>query len=111
MDNNISNERVIFFNNYATFCNILKHEDSLLPHLVETNIISADDQYEIKSKTVADKGPTLLRHISGPLEGGRTDGFYSFLDVMINHGKLDTQEFATRIKDECLSKSSSKLRA
>jgi len=108
MDSSISSEKEIFRKNYAKFCSILKHDDSLLPHLVEKQIISADDIDEIKSKIVADKGPTLLKHISGPLEVGCTQGFYSFLDVMINHGKLDSQEFARKIKDECLSNSSSK---
>ena len=101
MADNLTTEKV-FRKNYATFCNILKCEDGLLPYLVEKQIISYDDVDDIKSKTVAEKGPTLLRHISGPLEAGHTYGLKCLLDIMINHGKPDTQKFAIRIKRECL---------
>ena len=87
----------IFKNNYADFCNILKYEDGLLPHLVDKGIISTDDVDEVRSKSVIQKGSTLLRHISGPLETGRTRGFYGLLEVMREHGKPDTQKFAREI--------------
>ena len=97
-----SSEKDIFRKNYATFCNVLKQEDGLLPYLVEKNIISWDDLDEIKSKNTAEKGPTLLKHISSALEINHTQGFYELLEIMINHGSMDTQEFAKRIKHECL---------
>ena len=96
-------EKEIFTKNYATFCNVLKHEDGLLPYLVEKNIISQDNLDEIQSKNTSEKGPTLLKHISGPLEINHTQGFYGLLEVMINHGKVDTQEFARKIRNECQS--------
>ena len=98
-----SSEKEIFRKNYDKFCNVLKHEDGLLPHLVEKGIISWDDLDEIKSKNTSEKGPTLLKHISGPLDIDHTQGFYGLLEIMINHGKVDTQEFARKIKYECLS--------
>ena len=98
-----SSEKEIFRKNYAKFCDVLKHEDGLLPYLVEKGIISWDDLDEIKSKNIAEKGPTLLKHISSPLDIDHTQGFYGLLEVMINHGKVDTQEFARKIKYECLS--------
>ena len=98
-----SSEKEIFRKNYAKFCDVLKHEDGLLPHLVEKDIISWDDLDEIKSKSAAEKGPTLLKHISSPLKIDHTQGFYGLLEIMINHGKVDTQEFARKIKYDCLS--------
>ena len=95
-----SSEKKIIRKNYAKFCDILKHEDGLLLHLVEKGIISWDDLDEINT---AEKEPTLLKHISGPLEINHTQGFYGLLEIMINHGKVDTQEFARKIKYECLS--------
>ena len=109
MANNPSSEKEIFRKNYARFCNVLKHEDDLLPYLVEKNIISWDNLDEIKAKSAAEKGPTLLRHISSPLEVDQTHGFYGLLDIMINYGKMDTQEFARKIKHECLSSSNGKF--
>ena len=79
----------------------MKQEDGLHPHLVEKQIISADDLADIRSAKVVEKGPTLLRHISGPLQAGQTKGFYRLLEVMREHGKLDTQEFAKRIEHKC----------
>ena len=99
-----SSEKEIFRKNYATFCNVLKHEDGLLPYLVEKNIISQDnDLDEIQSKNTSEKGPTLLKHISSSLENDHTQGFYGLLEIMINHGKVDTQKLARKIKYECLS--------
>ena len=104
-NNSPSSEKDIFRKNYAMFCNVLKHEDRILLYLVEKGIISWDDLDEIRSKNTAEKGPTLLKHISSPLEINHTQGFYGLLEVMINHGKIYTQEFARKIKHECLSSS------
>ena len=94
-------EKEIFRKNYTKFCNILKHEDSLHPYLVEKQIILEDDLVEIRSKPPAEKGPTLLRHISGPLQAGQSHGFYTLIKIMRKCGKPDTQEFARGIKREC----------
>ena len=94
-------ESEIFTKNYSNFCDILKNEDSLLPKLVDKSIISFDDIDEIKSKPAGEKGPTLLKHISGPLKAGHTTGFYGLLGVMETNGKPDTQKFARKIKKEC----------
>ena len=96
-------EKEVFRRNYASFCDILKHEDSLHTHLVGKNIISPDELENIRSKSVAEKGPTLLRHISGPLDAGHTDGFYGLLEIMREYGKPDTQEFSKNIKHKCQS--------
>ena len=102
-NNNPSSEKEIFRKNYARFCNVLKHENDLLPYLVENNIISWDNLDEIKSKGAAEKGSTLLRYISSSLEIDQTHGFYGLLDIMINYGKMETKELARKIKLECLS--------
>ena len=101
MASKIPSEREIFTKNYSNFCGILKNEDSLLPNLVDKHIITFDDIDEVKSKPAGEKGPTLLKHISGPLEAGHTDGFYGLLEIMETHGKPDTQKFARGIRKEC----------
>ena len=104
-----SSEKEIFKKNYARFCDVLEHEDNLLPYLVENNIISWDILDEIKSESAAEKGPTLLRYVSSRLEIDQTHEFYGLLDIMINYGKMDAQEFARKIKQECLSSSNGKF--
>ena len=94
-------EKEIFRRNYTRFCDILKHENTLHPDLVVKDIISPDDLDEIRSKSVVEKGPTLLRHITGPLDAGSTYGFYGLLDIMKNRGKPDTQKFASDIERQC----------
>lgn len=94
-------EKDVFQKNFANFCNILKQEDDLHPHLVDKKIISLDDLGEIRSKSPVEKGPTLLRHISGPLQAGHTHGFYGLLEVMRKWGKPDTQKFAESIECKC----------
>ena len=101
-----NDEKEIFRRNYGNFCDTLKHEDSLHPRLVGKGIISPDDLDEIRSKPVAEKGTTLLRHISGPLDAGHTQGFHELLEIMRNHGKPDTQKFARDIKRQCQPNSS-----
>jgi len=64
-------------------------------------IISRDDEDEIRSKPSVEKGFTLLKHISGPLESGHTHGFYGLLEIMRDYGKPDTQDFAGKILCEC----------
>jgi len=68
---------------------------------VEKEIISSNDEDEIRSKPPAEKGFTLLRHISGPLEAGHTHGFYGLLEIMRDYGKPDTQDFAGKILCKC----------
>jgi len=101
MATNTSIEMKVFRNNYANFCNILKRETTLLPYLVEKEIISKDEEDEIRSKPSAEKGSTLLGHISGPLEAGHTHGFRELLEIMRKYGKLDTKNFARKISREC----------
>ena len=101
MASKIPSEREIFTKNYSKFCGILKNEDSLLPYLVDKEIISFDDIDEVKNKPAGEKGPTLLKHISGPLVTDHTDGFYGLLEIMEAHGKPDTQKFAKSIRKEC----------
>ena len=98
-------EKEVFRKNYATFCDIVKHEDSLHTHLVGKGVISPDDLDVIRSKSAAERGPTLLRHISGPLDAGHTHAFYGLLEIMQSHGKPDTQQFARDITRKCQPKS------
>lgn len=107
--NNSPTEWEIFTKNYADFCDILQHEDELLPQLVNKGIILINDLEDIKSKNIFEKGSTLLKHISGPLKTGHTDGFYVLLEVMKNHGKLDTKKFAKKIMQGCPKDGNSKL--
>ena len=105
----MSREKEIFTENYATFCNILRDEDSLLPHFVGKKFISLEDETAIRSQPYTAKAPTLLRHISSPLESGYTKGFYDLLDIMIDHGKPHTKDFAEKIKHQCSNYSDGEL--
>ena len=98
---NVCIEKKIFTQNFSSFCDILKHEDGLLSKMVDKKLITLDDRDEIIAKPAVEKGPTLLRNISGPLEANHTQGFYVLLDIMKTHGKPDTQTFATKIVNEC----------
>lgn len=43
----------------------------------------------------------MLKHISGPLGAGHTNGFYQLLEIMETHGKPDTKRFSREIRKEC----------
>ena len=105
----MSKEKEIFTKNFAKFCNILRDEDSLLPHFVEKQIISVGDLTDIRSKPYTDKASTLLRHISSPLDIGYTKGFYDLLDIMIDYGRPHTKDFAEKIKHQCSNYSDGEL--
>ena len=96
----MSREKKILIKNYAEFCNILKVEDNLLPHLVGKEIISIENEHEIRSKPCNEKASSLLKHITTPLGIGYSQGFYDLLDIMINYGKPHTEVFARKISQE-----------
>ena len=93
-------EKMVFTKNYGKFCDFLKHEVTLLPKFVEERIISGDHEEVIRNTAVTQRGQALLAHISGPLDGGQTGGFYIMLEIMKQHGKPDTQEFVNSIELE-----------
>ena len=101
MARKVPTEKEIFTRNYSKFCDILKNEDGLLSNLVDKGIIKFDDMDEIRNKPAKEKGGNLLKHISGPLEAGFTDGFYQLIEIMETHGKPDTQKLARKIRKEC----------
>ena len=87
-------EKQVFTNNYGRFCDILKNEDSLLDKFVEKKIISYNQAVVLRDAPITRKGQDFLINISGPLDGGQTKGFYIMLEIMKEHGRIGTQDFA-----------------
>ncbi|XP_065894803.1 uncharacterized protein [Dysidea avara] len=93
-------EYEILMANYSKFCDILKTELELLPKFVQDNIITADRSQDIPSIPTAQKGVAILTSITGPVQSGQTEGFYAMIRIMKEHGKTDTQVFASMIERE-----------
>ena len=86
--------------NYAKLISTLTDIDSLLAHFVESDIIGYQEERDILAqKTQSDKVRSLLSHISGPLEGDDTKGFYKLLDIMKSKGKQATKDLAINMED------------
>ena len=91
----------IFRKHYAQMCDVLKTEDGLLKYFVSANLITYDDESDIMDQPLAQKGSILLKHFSGPVSNGYTDGFLTMLNIMQSHGKATAQELANTILLEC----------
>ena len=90
----------MFTRNYGKFCDILKNEDGLLDKFVEKKIISYDQAVVLRDAPITRKGQDFLINISGPLDGGQTKGFYIMLEIMKEHGRIGTQDFAADIEQQ-----------
>ena len=92
----------LFIKEYGTLCDTIQDIDSLLQYFVTKRIIKIEDSEEFESITkTSDKVKRLLRIIQGPLKSGYTDGFYTMLDIMEEHGVQATKNLAIEIK-KCL---------
>lgn len=88
-------EKEVFRDHYSKLCNTVVDIDNLLPHFVQENIIQADDLEEIKAKSrTTYKVEKLLQFISGPLQAGNVNTFYTMLNIMGKYGTQATRELA-----------------
>ena len=72
---------------------------ALSPYFVEQNIISPSEQLEIFNATLPNKAACLLlSNISSALKAGITKVFYKFLDIIEQHGSIDSINVANAIK-------------
>lgn len=86
--------------NHAKLISTLTDVDSLLAHFVESDIIGYQEENHILAQNAqSNKVRSLLSHISGPLEGGDTKGFYKLLDIMKSKGKRATKDLAKNMED------------
>ena len=85
--------------NYAKLISTLTDIDGLLSHFVSSNVIGFQEERDILALKQSDRVRSLLSHISGPLEGGDTKGFYKLLDIMKSKGKQATKDLAETMED------------
>ena len=92
------NELAVFTENYASLCDAVTDINELLKYFVTEKIITLNQQEEIKScNTQSERVTKLLLNISGPLEAGDINGFYTMLSIMKTHGVNATQQLADHI--------------
>ena len=79
-------------------CNTITDINKLLKYFVTEKIITTDEEEEIKSYSIkSERVSKLLFNISGPLEAGDSNGFYTMLQIMKTHGVDATQRLANHI--------------
>ena len=89
---------MLFTKNYAKLCETIKDIDNLIKHFVAKQIISTDIAEAFDAFTTSEKIKRLVRMIEGPLKSGDTNGFYTMLDIMEEHGVQATKNLAIDIK-------------
>ena len=98
-------EKEVFGGHFLTLCDTVTDIESLLPHFVQTNVITVGDLEEINSiSRVEKKVEKLLLHVNGPLSAGNTKNFYAILNVMMTHGAQATRELAVKMQDAVSTK-------
>jgi len=101
-----SAEETVFTENYARLINVLNIH-TLIPHLIENEVITIDDASDIKScKRDSEKVTKLLEHISRHLKAGCTKSFHIMLDIMKKRGTIADQELANEMESSLLPKGS-----
>ena len=79
-------------------CHTVTDINELLKYFVTEKIITLSQEEEIKSHiTQSERVSKLLLIISGPLEAGDSNGFYTMLKIMKIHGVRATQQLADDI--------------
>ena len=92
------NELAVFKESYALLCNTITDINELLKYFVTEKIITTDAEEEIKTYTTkSERVSKLLLNISGPLEAGDSNGFYTMLQIMKTHGVDATQRLANQM--------------
>ena len=91
-------ELTVFKESYALLCNTITDINKLLKYFVAEKIITTDEEEEIKTYTIkSERVSKLLLNISGPLEAGDSNGFYTMLQIMKTYGVDATQRLANQI--------------
>ena len=100
----MANEMKIFTKHFASLCNTITDVDYLLPHFVAENIINTNDvEVFAAMNTTLNKVRELLLHISGPLQAGDAQAFYTMLTIMKKHGNQSTIDLAVKMSQEVAS--------
>jgi len=95
----LSREMELFKEYYPKLCNTMTDIKNLLQYFVQKNIIKLEDQDTIGSEIKScDQVKAFLKHISGPLQGGNTEIFYTMLDIMEVNGVEATKQLANELK-------------
>jgi len=95
------NEYNIFQENYAQMCNTVTDIDELLKYFVTEKLITIFQEDDIKGySTAAERVRKLLLIISGPLQSGDKNGFYTLLSIMKNYGTQPTKNLAESISSK-----------
>ena len=93
-------EKEIMTTHYSKLCSTLSDIDNLLPHFVDKKIIHINDLQQIQANVLSTKKvEKLMEHISGPLEAGNTEVFYTMLRIMKRYGHQATQKLADQIRE------------
>ena len=94
----MSPECQVFIQYYSQIVNNMSAK-SLCPHFVAKNIILSENQDEIVSATSSKKAAMLLlSSISCALETEIVESFYKFLDIVEQHGNVDSRDVALAIR-------------
>jgi len=88
----------VFIQYYSQIVNNMSAK-SLCPYFVAKNIILPEHQEEIMSTTSSKRSAMLLlRTISCALETGIVEGFYKFLEIIEQHGNVDSKNVVLAIR-------------
>ena len=94
-------EHELFLAHYPELCKAITDVENLLPYFVQAHIISAANHQEINAKCILHKkAEALMSYISGPLESGNTEQFYTMLKIMEEHGNQATEALAKQIRSK-----------
>jgi len=90
-------EKEVFGDHFSTLCDTVTDIESLLPHFLQTDIITVSHLEEINSiSRITKKVEKLLLCINGSLSA---ESFNVMLNVMIKHGVEATRELAVKIQN------------
>ena len=89
---------------YSEFCAIIRDVNEIAAYCVSKKIIPPQDVIKLhETKDPSIQVVILLNHITGPVQAGRPESFYSLLNIMEKHGLQATQELATEVKQSLAS--------
>jgi len=99
-----SREYEVFIQHFSQIVNSLSAQ-ALSPYFVAQNIISPEDQLEILTITSPRRAASLLlSRISSAVEAGVNESFYRFLDILEQHGNVDSKQVLFTIRRDLFHK-------
>ena len=102
-------EETVFTENYARLINVLNIH-TLIPHLIENEVITIDDASDIKScKRDSEKVMKLLEYVSHHLKAGCAKSFHIMLDIMKTRGTIAEQKLANEMESSLQAKGTSSV--